>query len=272
MNARVLMIAAALAACEGAPDAALQADVAAASDAPVTVRFAAQVGEAALVCGQTYPAEGPFAAPFEITDLRLYVHDVQLERPDGELVPLALVPDDRWQSASEALLDFEDGTGGCVNGSAETRVVLEGLAPAGTYVGVQLTLGVSFERNHGDPIQAGAPLTLTSMHWGWLGGHKFLRLAATDGATSAQLHLGSTGCEGTIGAITACANENRPTLRATGLDPTRDVIVIDVAPLLAGLPAGEDASCMGDPSMPACAAMLGALDLTTSGVVRGGAR
>jgi len=43
-----------------------------------------------------------------------------------------------------ALLDFEDGTGGCVNGTPDVNDRVAGTVPEGHYTGLRFTLGVPF--------------------------------------------------------------------------------------------------------------------------------
>lgn len=234
---------------------------AAADAAPVTVRFEATVNGAPFACGATYPAFGPFSGPVQAGDLRLYVHDLEMLSATGAATPIALSADGAWQSDRLAYLDFEDGTGGCLNGTTATRAVVEGAAPAGDYVGLRFTVGVPFDLNHGDPVRATAPLGRTAMHWGWQGGHKFLRLSLTDGDTDSLIHLGSTGCQGTVAHVTGCDRPNRAVVTVTGFDPTTTPVRLDVAALLDALRPGEDAACMGDAATYACAGVFQALGL-----------
>ena len=56
---------------------------------------------------------------------------VRLVKADGSEVPVTLTQDGLWQVDDVALLDFENATGACANGTEETRDVVEGTVPAG---------------------------------------------------------------------------------------------------------------------------------------------
>ena len=92
----------------------------------VTIEFAGVVGDEPFSCAQTY-ALGEPTQEVQITDFKLYVHDVELIRADGERVPVELTSDEVWQAEGVALLDFEDGTGACANGNASTNTTVRGV-------------------------------------------------------------------------------------------------------------------------------------------------
>ena len=75
-----------------------------------------------------------------------------------------------------ALLDFENATGGCVNGTPDVNDRVTGTAPAGHYTGLRFTLGVPFNKNHTDLTTQPSPLNLTALAWVWNAGRKFARL------------------------------------------------------------------------------------------------
>src|SRR5690606_7445391 len=134
---------------------------AAAAQVPVTITFMPVVGAQAFACGQTFSGLGTTAASVTPTDFRLYVHDVRLVRADASEEPLTLEQDGLWQYQNVALLDFEDGTGGCGNGTAQTHAVLTGTVAYGAYNGIKYKLGLPFALNHGDPTTAPSPLNVT---------------------------------------------------------------------------------------------------------------
>src|SRR5262249_11121794 len=134
MNRSVVLAALWLIACgdneaPGSPDAAVPED-AAGGPIDVTVRVRAQVGAAPFACCQTYASMGQEATPITPRDFRLYAHDVELIRDDGVHVPLTLVQDGTWQYQSTVLLDFEDFTGGCADGTPETNTSIRGSVPS----------------------------------------------------------------------------------------------------------------------------------------------
>lgn len=237
--------------------------------ADVTLAFEARVGDAPFACTSSYDGVGTSGTNLAPQDLRLYVHDVRLVTDGGEEVPLTMEEDGKFQRDGVALLDFEDRSGTCANGTPGTHTAITGTAPEGTYAGVRFTLGVPFELNHQNPATAAPPLDDTTMFWNWQGGYKFLRLdqATTGLGTGFFVHLGSTGCDGdpVTGGVTTCANENRPTVSLDGFDPTSGAVIIDVASLLADNDLDADQGgapgCMSGPTDPECGPIFSRLGL-----------
>lgn len=251
---------------------------------PVTLRFDGLVGSEVARCGGMYSGIGTTATELELSDFRLYVHDVRLVTADGREVPVTLDDDGVWQRGGQseglALLDFEDGTAGCENGTAEMNTSVRGTVDdPGPFTGVRFRLGVPFEANHGDATIAPSPLNLTSMFWGWNGGYKFLRI---DGRSTGlpggfRVHLGSTGCDGdSRGNVTACANPNVPEIELTGLDPATGTIAVDLAALLSetdlDTDSGGTAICLSAPDDADCATIFDGLGLPFEGTPSGGQR
>lgn len=269
--------------------AALCALPAHAGDMAVTIPFAAEIGGTPFDCSGTYAGMGATAAKVTASDFRLFVSNAALLREDGSLQPIALDQDGQWQLGDVALLDFENASGACTNGTPGTHTALTGTAPAGTYTGLALTIGVPFEQNHVDPTLAPAPLNTTAMFWNWQGGYKFLRIdmapvakmapdtAAGQGAAKGWfLHLGSTMCDAAskTSAPSACKNENRMAIRLEGFDPARNTVVIDPAAVVAGADLTVNApetspGCMSFPNDPDCMTVMARLGLPYMGVPAG---
>jgi|MDTC01.3.fsa_nt_gb uncharacterized repeat protein (TIGR04052 family) len=231
-------------------------DPEAAGDPAITLSFATESGGNPVDCSTSFEA-GTGAGSFGISDLKMFISDIELIDASGSATPLALTADDTWQTESIALLDFEDKSAGCSNGTERTNTVIHGTAPDASYSGIRFTVGVPFSDNHADPSQATGPLTFTSMHWGWQGGYKFMRIDITERDGNYRLHLGSTGCEGTIGAITSCSRPNRPRIELTDFDPATQTIVLNLDQLFAqtDLTAnaeGTTTGCMGSEIDPDC--------------------
>lgn len=142
----------------------------------IAINFEAWVGEQEFVCGESYESVGVAQSNITPTDFRFYVSDVALIDENGNTVPLELEQDGKWQYQNVALLDFEDGTSTCDNGTAETRTMVLGTIPEGDYQSLQFTLGVPKTLNHDDAAISPSPLNLTSLWWNWQGGYKFLRV------------------------------------------------------------------------------------------------
>jgi len=245
-----------------------------ADDRAVTISFRTVVGAQPFVCGTKYPGLGRTGAEAWATEFRFFIHDVVLFRADGSGVPVTLDQDGRWQAGTVALLDFEHGEGPCSNGTPEQRHMITGTVPAGDYTGVRFSIGVPFEQNHLELAAQPSPLNLSRMFWSWSTGYKFMRvdLRAQRPDTAATvpwvIHLGSTGCSPTGAGVSPsrCVQENRPNIVLAGFDPTRDVVVLDVAALLAGadLLTNQEktaAGCMSGTTDLDCAPIFAALGL-----------
>jgi uncharacterized repeat protein (TIGR04052 family) len=247
----------------------------AAQDATVTIRFAAMVGPERFACGRTYQQLGTAPSSFTPTEFRMFVHHVRLVTADGREIPVTLDTDGRWQADGVALVDFEDGSGPCSNGTPELRTDVQGKAPAEAYRGLRFSVGVPFAVNHLEPVTQPSPLNLTRMFWSWNSGHKFLRLdGRTGGGKNWVLHLGSTGCTPAGGASvvpTACAQRNVAEIFLPAFDPATDIVVADVAALYAGNnleqnQEGTAAGCMSSPTDRDCAAIFASLGLLFPGM------
>ncbi len=248
----------------------------AASDSlvPLTVRFRGVVDTAAFRCGTKYDGIGTSRASVTASDFRFYVSDIKLVSSRGDTVRAALRAEAPWQDADVALVDFENATGSCANGTPETRDYVVVMAPAGDYRGVSFALGVPFSRNHEDLAKAPPPLSLSQLFWAWQSGHKFLRVdmratAADSAPTPWVIHLGSTGCvtaDSTAKTPKSCGHPNRATIALPGFDPKRDVVVADLAALLARSDVRKNqpktaAGCMSAESDSDCGGLFASLGL-----------
>ncbi len=280
--------------------AALLAAIAAPAfaDQPVEIRFAGEFGGAPFSCANAHEGVGATGSTVEVADYRLYVSNIRLIGTDGAETPVALEQDGAWQLGDVALLDFEDGSGSCVNGTPPMNTTVRGTAPAGAYAGLAFDVGVPFAVNHGDPTLMGSPLNLTAMFWNWQGGYKFVKLdlatagqpmaamqtasdhaggGASNMARGWSLHLGSTGCASaskTTSPGAECANPNRMSIRFDRFDPAANVVVIDPAPVLAGANVDVNApetspGCMSFPGDADCLPVMTRLGLAYDGVAEG---
>lgn len=260
----------------------------------VQLRFAAEVNGQPFACGQQYPAIGTTRSTITPADFRYYVSEVQLLTADGQAVPLQLEQDGVWQLENIALLDFEDGTGPCRNGTAGLNTTVRGRVPAGAYTGVRFTLGIPFERNHGDPTVSPAPLNSTAMFWNWQGGYKFLKFDTSTGGNTADtpaaaspqgpvtrysVHLGSTVCAAAsrTTAPSACQNPNRVTVAFNRFDLAQHTIVADIGRVLAAANVDVNApktspGCMSFPGDADCPPVMDALGLPYDGRPAAGAQ
>jgi uncharacterized repeat protein (TIGR04052 family) len=276
----------ALTACSTVPNAP--------KTAQVSLNFAAQINGQSFVCGQRYDGVGTTRSSITPSDFRMYVSEVRLLRQDGSAVPVQLAQDGIWQHQNVALIDFENGTGPCRNGTTATNTAVRGQVPAGDYVGVELTVGVPFAQNHQDPTVAPAPLNSTAMFWNWQGGYKFIKFDTTSSGISTDkpaapnamgpvtrysVHLGSTACAGDskTQAPSACQNPNRMTVRLNQFDLAKNTVVVDMGAVLAQANVdvnakGTSPGCMSFLKDADCPPVMSALGLAYDGVAAAGAQ
>lgn len=221
----------------------------------LTVVFEAAFDGERIDCGS------PSAAG-RLTDLRFYVSDVRLVADGGEEIGVSLRSDGRWQGDGVALIDLEDGTGACENGSPGTNAAVVVRAPRGSYRGLRFAIGVPFAMNHRDPLAAAPPLNDSAMHWHWRSGYKFLRAGVESDGRHHWLHLGSAGCEGTIRSITHCRFPNRVSVALENYVPG-DAVAIDLAALFDAFSASPDpsSSCSSGPAEGNCGPAFAVLGL-----------
>jgi uncharacterized repeat protein (TIGR04052 family) len=232
---------------DAAPDAATPD--AAAPDATtgqaVSIRFAVKAGGQDVTCGATLQDLGTANSAVTLKDIRFYVSNVRL-RAGADEVPVDLAQDGTWQHRDVALLDFEDGTAGCVGaGTADTNDSVIGTVPPGSYDGIVFELGVPYDLNHADHAAAPSPLNVAAMYWAWALGHKFLRFdIAVEGGTSWDVHLGSALCDSpgpTAPPPDGCDRPNRARIALADFDPATDTVVLDLGALLADSDLSTDA-------------------------------
>ena len=260
----------------------------------VTITFDGRVGNEPFSCEESYSGLGSSEATVTPTDFRFYVSNVALIDAEGNPVPVELEQDDKWQYQNVALLDFEDKTGACANGTVETRNVVVGTVPQGDYQGLQFTLGVPSQLNHEDAAIAPSPLNLTSMWWNWQGGYKFLRVDLEDRAAAMNkemnhgdmqhgdmqhgdlnhssngtflIHIGSMGCQETGSQSYECSNPNQSEVVLENFDPENNVVVADLANLVSQTDLTSNqpdtpAGCMSSPEDMDCMAIFNNLGLS----------
>lgn len=239
----------------------------------VEIPFRAVVGTETAACGVTYSNIGTTRSTLNLLDFKIYVSELALLRKDGTEVPVALEQDGVWQRDDYALLDFENATGDCAQGTAETNLVVRGTAPRGDITGVRFTLGLPPEVNHLDAATAPAPLNVPGMWWSWKGGYKFVRLdVKTRGNPAYLLHLGSAACQGDTTVGFSCAKGNAPRITLQSFDLDRSAVVLDVAKLWAETDLDRQIDmtdnvrgCMSGPTDPECPPVFARLGLGNDG-------
>jgi len=241
----------------------------------VNIRFDAEINGKAFSCGQTYNNIGTKKSSVTPSDFRMYISEVHLIDEKGNPVEVNLTQDQTWQLDNVALLDFENGTGPCRNGTPPLNQTIRGNIAPGKYTGLQFTMGVPFARNHGDPTVAPAPLSSTAMFWNWQGGYKFLKfdMASHDqndpknptkssagvNASGFSVHLGSTLCASagkTVAPGIECKNPNRVKVTFNQFDPKKNMVIADIGTVLSQ--SNVDINTPNTPS--GCMSFLGDVD------------
>lgn len=249
---------------------------------PVTfaIPFEAKINGQPFSCASTYTNIGTKASTVKPQDLRFFASEVKLVRTGtAEAVPVTLAATE-MQGGDIALMDFEDKTGGCAEGTTITNTVLTGTAPAGTYDGIELTIGLPAALNHGNPDQAPVPLLGSGLSWTWNFGYIFFALGLTPQAETGGggpppatpqtffAHVGSTGCTGnaTAGETVSCLNSNRMVVKLSAFDPATSKIVLDLEKLYTTsdltVNGGGASGCMSAKNDPECPAVFEKLGLS----------
>ena len=251
----------------------------------VTIRFAATVGSRPVSCGMIYSDLGTAKSRASLNDFRFYVSNLRLVDAAGKEVPVTLMQDGLWQYKDVALLDFEDGTGGCSEaGTPETNDKIVGTIAAGDYQQIRFDLGIPFELDHLDTTTAPAPLNLPALWWNWQVGYKFVRidLQTPDSESPAWfIHLGSTDCDsanGNTAPSAPCSNPNVASITLDGFNPVENFVVADLAGLLQNVNLNENSpmppGCMSGPDDTDCAGLFPGfgLDLASGQRIEGSAQ
>jgi uncharacterized repeat protein (TIGR04052 family) len=226
-------------------------------DLPVEISFVATWNGDPIACDSATPA---------LTDLRFYISDPQLRDSEGRWHDVRFATEMSWQNDAVALIDLENGEGACVNGTPDVLSDMVGVARAGEYRGLRFTVGVPFSLNHANPMTAGPPLDDPAMHWHWRSGYKFLRAGIRTANDGFWIHVGSTGCEGTVGHVTGCRSPNRIQIELPEFAPGGSAVAIDLAALVAGIDLDDEVpgDCSSGPAESSCTAPFGALGINHS--------
>jgi uncharacterized repeat protein (TIGR04052 family) len=204
----------------------------------IEVRFKGLVGKEALACGKEYPGIGASSSKITPKDFRFYVRDLRVLDDKGAVIPVDLDQDGKWQLDRIALLDFEDRTGRCEQGTPDMNDRIKGTVPSGTIVkGVRFRLGLPPERNHAPSIRnAPAPLNLSAMIWSWSTGYLFVRMdyEKVDGAPrSFAVHLGDIQ-----------DNLPWPDIEFKDFDLSKDAVAADFAAAFVSVNIERNGGCM----------------------------
>lgn len=187
-------------------------------------------------------------SPWQLAQFQLYLSEFRLNNK-----PLLLDPTPVHQQQQLALLGSVCGEPENANWQLKfTRPLTPGEL---TFV-----IAVPLSRNHQDPLTAKPPLNQSDMFWSWQQGYKYLRLDMHSTAQPGQqwsLHLGAAGCQSASpmrAPAVDCSHTNRATV-SLAYQPGQQLI-LDLAPLLAGVQLSADNHCMSDPNRLSCQTLL----------------
>lgn len=231
----------------------------------VSIPFVAKVNGAAFDCNSTYHGVGSTQATWQPKDLRFYVSQVRLVRQGGEVVDVTMLDDDMFQRHNVALLDFENKSGLCQNGTTQTHTVILGEAPeASDYVGLRFVVSVPFAANHADASTAQSPLDQAGMFWSWQSGYKFFSLEGyVNGHSGHNVHIGSTGCEmSSPNVVSRCSAPNEIQVNFDKFGWDSQSVVLDIGKLLATSDVAAGMGCMAEANNAACAPFFAAFGLS----------
>ena len=295
-----LMAAAVLSACGGGGSD--DAVVVPAADKLVSINFAALNGVTPVKCGTVLSGMGSTGVAANVQDLRFYITKLALVNDKGVAVPVKL-DSNVWQLTQGAetvsLIDLEDATGACATATntAATNAVITGSVPAGTYVGLNATMGVPSTMNHSAITGGVAPLDIAATAWSWQSGRKFAKIelnpvggivktvaatATTPAVTSTintfNFHQGSTGCAAKVdaagvavkdaagNATYTCSNPNLMDFSLASFDATTQKVVLDVGQLFKTTDITQEkggaAGCMSGATDPECPTMFTELQVS----------
>jgi uncharacterized repeat protein (TIGR04052 family) len=270
---------------------ACAAQAAGAKAQPVSVAFAITADGKQVGCGAPLVDLGSGHLTAKLHEARFYVYGFKLIDSKGKRAPIALTQSE-WQYGDVALLDFKDARGGnaaCTERNPAKNTAVVGTAPAGSYVGLEFSVGAPVETivdgkpvaiNHSNVETAAPPLDVVGMAWNWQAGRRFVTLEVdppslvikADGSKtrSWMVHIGSTGCKGNpaTGEIVSCAHENRFTVTFDRFDPKTQRVEFDFTRLFASsdilADRGGAVGCMSALDDPECPAIFEALGLNLS--------
>ncbi|TGK50002.1 metallo-mystery pair system four-Cys motif protein [Leptospira kanakyensis] len=229
---------------------------------PVNLNFEALANGQPLVTGSNITAD---SRTVQFRDFRLYISEVKLVKADGSTVDVSLSTDNVWQSNGVALVDLE------TTRTTETNSKVTGTVAAGSYTGIQYTVGVPEALNHLDSTNQKSPLNIGLMYWSWTGGYKHSNIEFTyDGTNWTSLHLGSTTCSGAPN-YGNCTKKFRASIQLTGqFNSGNQKISLDVDKLLNGHTYGAMGMCMPGDGSAACLPLIRAFGLNeTNGAADG---
>ncbi len=218
-----------------------------------SIPFEVTVGGEPVRCGTDIGPLGSSSATAQLADLRFYVHDLTLSSSTDERV--VMLDETPYQTLRMALLDFEDGTGGCQQGDAGTHTAVLAELPEGDWDTLTFTVGIPFEYNHLPPTTVTGPQAAPGMPRNRRDGWFFLRADLEVNPaprTLTPLVVSSGGCDGELATDvpSACSRPGRATISVPFDPQDPSTVTLQLDALVGGVNLVEDGGgppgCTGD--------------------------
>jgi len=191
--------------------------------------------------------------------LQFFMHGVEIKTSKNDWRPW-LMTTNSYQSNNVALLGEVCSE---VDKQSHWELELTSLAGSEDITDIRFTLGVPFSLNHLNPLTQPSPLNVSSMFWGWRGGHKFMRVELAAKNDDWLFHLGSTGCKA-LSPVRApkaeCLQPNRVVVSLPFTNKTTN-IELNLAVLFADLALTRKNSCQSSPNEESCKVLFDNLGL-----------
>lgn len=202
----------------------------------LSIPFVAELDGQPVSCNRDVQYQGSSGnATVRFRGLRMYVVNVGLVDASGNTTLLEL-EQNAWQHERLVLLDYEDNTENCREGTPETNNLVVGSVPGGNYVGLAFTIGVPEELNHTDISAATpAPLAQPAMFTGALYGYHYFKLDMTTVGEPGgyPIHVHASGCiTDEFGNPAGCTGANTVVYEVPSFDHRTQQITLDLSELL----------------------------------------
>jgi len=196
---------------------------------------------------------------WQYQQLQFFIHSVEVKTSQNDWQPW-LMKTSSYQSANVALLGEICNE---VKKQSNWELELIPLAESENITDIRFTLGVPFSLNHLNPLTQASPLNVSSMFWGWRGGHKFMRIELASKNDDWLFHLGSTGCKA-LSPVRApeaeCLQPNRVVVSLPITNKTTN-IELNLAVLFGDLELTRKNSCQSSPDEESCKVLFDNLGL-----------
>lgn len=196
---------------------------------------------------------------WQYQQLQFFIHNIEVKTKQNNWQPW-LMTTNSHQSNNVALLGEVCNE---IHKQSYWELELISLAKPEDITDIRFTLGIPFSLNHLNPLTQPSPLNMSSMFWGWQGGHKFMRIELISKNDDWLFHLGSTGCKA-LSPVRApkgeCLQPNRALVSLPFTKKTTN-IEVNLAVLFHDLVLKRKNSCQSSPNEKSCKALFENLGL-----------